>query len=247
MIRFACVVSSRCEDTLSEQHRLPRIHFRRFVPPSQSKLAVDVFGNEYLAYKGQNTDKWLRLKEKLAAIPSALDKYQHAGLDYYSSFKLFVQGRQFGNVSRIWRKYIDANGMGKASFNSFSNALSKLGYMGNSRLLFWAIGRGRKFVLIDDFEPQLVDDFVSFVRAARQGAGSVMKLLQKFGFRNIEQPVSRGVWKKMLDSLAFFTLEEKDAGESKALSDQVLSSRINSPKHHYPRRSSRKRFGSLQR
>jgi len=176
------------------------------------KLARSVFGEEYLDYKQSNEDAWLRLRSKARIIKKEVEKIsKQTRLDYYSQFKQYVKKRGLGNVSRVWRKYLDTKGKGYVSYEQFAMGCTAVGYSGNSRTLFWHIGRGQGSIAIDDMEPALVEDFTAFVRACKRvpGKGSVLAVLQGFGFRNIEEPVKKSTFKKLLKTLKFMVLVER--------------------------------------
>lgn len=79
--------------------------------------------------------------------------------------------------------------------------------------MFYSLARGDKYFTIDDAEPRLSDDFLAVVQAAKKAEGSMLKLLQSHGFHNVEQPISRKKWRKMLKSLKFYVAIEFDDGD----------------------------------
>ncbi|CAD7960576.1 unnamed protein product [Amoebophrya sp. A25] len=173
------------------------------------RLAKQVFGEEYLDYKTQNEMTWLQLREKTRKLKDQVERFaSNKKLDYYSQFKLYVRKRGLGNISRVWRKYLDTNGQGSVSFEQFSHGCTAIGYQGNTRTLFWAIGRGKDMITIDDMEPELVEDFTAYVRACKRSSGSVLKVLQNLGFRNIDEPVKKSSWRKQIRALKFMVLME---------------------------------------
>ena len=174
-----------------------------------SDLQKKVFGPEYLKYKVSNADQWTTLKSRMGNLKSTLQALTKESVDYYTKFKRFMMQKKFGNISRVWRKFFDKDGRGFMELKHFVKGCNTIGFLENTRVLFWQLGKGEKEIALEDFEPNLAEDFESLARAFKKKAGSVLKVLQNYNFVNVEDKVDRATFENMCLHLPFLKLVEE--------------------------------------
>ena len=83
-----------------------------------------------------------------------------------------------------------------------------MGYMKNTKFLFWQISRGYGDTTIDDMEPTIVQDFLTLVQAMKKKDGSVLKTLQKHGYQTVDEKISFAKYQKILERLTFDVIQQ---------------------------------------